>query len=114
MREKINTLKNLLEQATTTINSLVVTINAEIKTQLCTIRQAKAELQNANDNLELISEIVGDTADNLQDIAVGTMGFVEKVDDYLGALDTHEIEENELLNLVEPDEKDDYTELIEE
>lgn len=103
MREEISTLKNLLTQTTETINSLIVSINAEIKTHLLTIRQAKVGLKIANEDLELVSEMVGETADTLQDIAVGTMGFVEKVEDYLDYHDEHSMEEEELLDLVEPD-----------
>ena len=103
MREEIATLKNLLTQATDTINSLIVTINAEIKTHLLTIKQAKVGLKVANDDLELVGDMVGETADTLQDIAVGTMGFVEKVEDYLDDYYAYSTKEDELLDLVEPD-----------
>lgn len=114
MREEISTLKNLLTQATETINSLIVSINAEIKTHLLTIKQAKVGLKSANEDLELVGEMVGETADTLQDIAVGTMDFVEKVDDYLDYHYEHSMEEEELLDLVEPDIEEPDTEEEEE
>lgn len=109
MREEISTLKNLLTQTTETINSLIVSINAEMKTHLHAIRQAKVGLKVANEDLELVGDMVGETADTLQDIAVGTTDFVEKVEDYLGY--TNSIEEDELLDLVEPDIEEPFEEI---